>query len=315
MASSNLLGGLRAIVESAPHVNVMIAADAPGSVTPLVQRLNLHEEATERFREAVGKALPERDDLELVPYEPGYAPYAHELLYFDLDDDPDLSEIVAGVAQLAGAEEFSEAEGVIRHLRFYATVFATGAQPDAIFFRNYSPKRELTRSTLFALVKRKGQYDTVEEKVFLFDDQVDCFVWEGRMYIRSVYQFQRIFRFFDRLRESVGEVIDSVAERVPISNLDEFRQAVTGQVQMMAKLAAISGKGYLDALTMDAVRRTIDEAGLDVDLVEEDGIEKLVFDPSLKRRWLILKVLDDDYLRSIMTNAVYEANSKRGIHD
>jgi Kiwa KwaB-like protein len=313
MASANPFSGLRAIVESAHHVNVMIAADAPGSVVPMVQRLNLHEDAAERFREAVGKALPEREDLELIPYEPGYIPYAHELLYFDLEDEPDLAGIIAGVAKVAAAEEFSESEGVIKRLRFYATVLSGGAQPSGIFFRNYSPKKELTRSTLFALVKRKGQYDTVEEKVFLFDDEVDCFAWEGRMYIRSVYQFQRIFRFFDRLRESVGEVIDSVTERVPIVNLEEFRQAVTGQVQMMAKLAAISRKGYLETLTMDAVRRTIDDVGLDVDLVEEDGVEKLVFDSSPKRRWLILKVLDDDYLRSIMTDAMYEANSKRGI--
>jgi hypothetical protein len=104
-----------------------------------------------------------------------------------------------------------------------------------------------------------------------------------------------------------------VTDRVPIANLEEFQAAVVGQMQMMSKLAAISRKGYLEGLTMDAVRRTIDDVGLDVDLVKEDGVEKLLFDPSVKRRWLILKLLDDDYLRSIMTDAIYEANSKRGV--
>jgi hypothetical protein len=40
---------------------------------------------------------------------------------------------------------------------------------------------------------------------------------------------------------------------------------------------------------------------------------KLLFEGSLARRWLILKLLDDDYLGSTMTHEKYEVNSKSAL--
>jgi hypothetical protein len=40
-----------------------------------------------------------------------------------------------------------------------------------------------------------------------------------------------------------------------------------------------------------------------------DGQEMLVFDP--KDRWAILKLLDDDYLESALTEQQYEVTGKR----
>jgi hypothetical protein len=61
---------------------------------------------------------------------------------------------------------------------------------------------------------------------------------------------------------------------------------------------------------MQDIRRTIDAFKLDVQVVHEDGQDKLLFEANPNKRWLILKLLDDDYLGSIMTNEKYEVNSK-----
>ena len=42
----------------------------------------------------------------------------------------------------------------------------------------------------------------------------------------------------------------------------------------------------------------------------ENGEERLLFEGNPDKRWLILKLLDDDFLGSIMTNQKYEVNSK-----
>ena len=293
---------------------MMVAADGEDPDEPVVQRLTLHEHAAEEFGNAAWNSIPDIDgDTVLVEYEPGYKRDRHELLYVDLDQAPEVAAMVELVAGVAQAEEFDESDEVIANLRFYGVVFGSPRGRRAVFFRSYSPKKELTRSRGFALIKRRGQYDRFEEKVFLFDDDMDCFAWNGRMFIWNVGQFQRIFRYFERLRESVDQTIDTVSARVPISNLNEFRDAVTGQIQMMAKLTAVARKGYLSSLTMDAVRRTINQCRLDVQIITEDGQEKLLFEPGPAKRWVILKLLDDDYLQSIMTDEIYEANSKKGL--
>ena len=125
--------------------------------------------------------------------------------------------------------------------------------------------------------------------------------------------FQRIFKYFEELRAKADETVTTILQHIPISNADAFRAAGTGQMQMMAKLAQIAKKPYLNRVTMQDIRRTIDAFHLDVRIEREDGQDKLVFEANPNRRWVILKMLDDDYLGSVMTDQKYEVNSKSAL--
>jgi hypothetical protein len=114
----------------------------------------------------------------------------------------------------------------------------------------------------------------------------------------------------EELRAKANATVDMVLAQVPISNADAFRATCTGQLQMLSKLAQIAGKPYLGRVTIQDIRRTIDEFHIAVQIVHEEGQDKLLFEGSLTKRWLILKLLDDDYLGSTMTHEKYEVNSK-----
>lgn len=202
---------------------------------------------------------------------------------------------------------------MIDSLRFYAVVVSPSARRRAVFFRTYSPKKELTRRAGFAALSIRGTYDKVDSKIFLFDNDTDCFAWDGYLFIRNVGAFQRIFGYFEELRASANATIDAVLGQIPVSNADAFRATCTGQLQMLSKLAQIARKPYLARVTMQDMRRTIDEFHLDVQIIQENGQDKLVFEGSLAKRWLILKLLDDDYLGSTMTHEKYEVNSKSAL--
>lgn len=109
------------------------------------------------------------------------------------------------------------------------------------------------------------------------------------------------------------ETVTAILTHIPVSNGDEFRQACTGQLQMMSKLAQIARKPYLSTVTMEDIRRTIDEFRLDVQVVVRDGQQQILFESQPNKRWLILKLLDDDYLGSMMTHQKYEVNSKSAL--
>jgi hypothetical protein len=74
--------------------------------------------------------------------------------------------------------------------------------------------------------------------------------------------------------------------------------------------SAIRGRDYLPSLTIDMLEPVIKEFTIDLEVIEEDGETRLVFRTDAAHRWLILKLLDDDFLRSAMTDHLYEANSK-----
>jgi len=314
MSSAEELEELHGFLSRAQHVNVLVLSDSEDDEKPAtIQRLQLHDDVAMDFREIVEGVVEKLyDDVDLKPYEPGYKPDKHELLWVNLSEVPDIDAIVADIARVGDAELFEADDDVIDGLKLYGVVVggSGGLGRQAVFLRSYTPKKELTRRGGFALAMRAGAYNHVRSKVFLFDEQVDCFAWNGFLFIKNVVQFQRMFQYFEELRSKAEATVMSVSQRVPISNLDEFRAACTSDTRMMAKLAAIARKPYLSRIQMRDVRRTIEEFGLAIETRNEEGREMLVFDSSREGRWLILKLLDDDYLGSVMTSEKYEVNSK-----
>jgi len=303
----------RALLNS-PAVNVLVVAEPEGKL--VTQRLNLRQDLADEFLVTVRAAVPLPDgEAILKRYDPGYKPDADEIVYTELGRQGGIEDLVRRCSHVQQAELFHAADQIVDSLRFYAVVVSPTARRHAVFFRTYSPKKELTRRPGFAALFDRGYYDKVETKIFLFDRQIDCFSWEGYLFIHNVTAFQRIFRYFEELRARADETVTAILARIPLSNADEFRAACTGQIQMLSKLTEIAGKPYLNRITMADIRRTINEFHLEVQIVTEDGQERLLFEASPARRWLILKMLDDDYLGSILTNVKYEVNSKSVLYD
>jgi Domain of unknown function (DUF4868) len=289
-----------------------VAAEPEDNV--VIQRLNLREDLAAEFLSAAKDSVPPANqEVRLRPYEAGYKPDSDEITYVDLSQNAVIAAQIAEFSQVQQAELFHEDDEIIDSLRFYAIVVSPSARRRAVFFRTYSPKKELTRRAGFAALLSRGSYDKVESKIFLFDHDTDCFSWDGFLFIHNVGAFQRIFGYLEELRAKANETVDTVLAQIPVSNADAFRTTCTGQLQMMLKLAQIARKPYLSRVTMVDIRRTIDDFHLDVQIVQEGGQEKLLFEGSLEKRWLILKLLDDDYLGSIMTHERYEVNSKSAV--
>jgi hypothetical protein len=299
---------LSAMLRVNPSANVLIAADPDDDL--VLQRLTVTDALAREFLATARTACENMDKMEFLPYDPGYKPETDQRFYIELEDYPDILETVNQLAQILQAELFSEDEEVLDTLRFYAIIVSTQNDSEAIFIREYTPKRELSRKGGFAAFFHDGTYNRVESKVFLFDSATDCFVWNGYLVINNIAAFQRIFDFFSAVRAKADETLDVILEKVPVANAADFRDACKGQIQMVAKLIQISRKDYLQGVTMDKIESTIDEFDLDIKICEQNGQKQLVFEPAPNKRWIILKLLDDGYLGSTMTQMKYEVNSK-----
>jgi len=312
MPAEQALESLVAIFASNPAANVLLVSQPDQEV--VIQRLNLDAALATDFRGVARDACSSIiGSMRLRLYDPGYKPDSDELSYIDLSENAELSAQVQELASVQQAELFREDDEIIDALRFYSIVVSPSARRHAVFLRSYSPKKELTRKNGFAAILGRGHYNKVATKIFLFDWKVDCFAWNGYLFIHNVAAFQRIFNYFEELRAKANETLDTILAQVPVSNVEEFRHSCTGQIQMISKLAQIARKPYLAAVTMADIRRTIEEFALDIQIADMGGREHLVFEQSPSKRWLILKLLDDDYLGSIMTASKYEVNSKSAL--
>jgi hypothetical protein len=117
------------------------------------------------------------------------------------------------------------------------------------------------------------------------------------------------------VRTAAVDTLTRAAGVLPVANFDEFAQAVREDRRMLAKLRSVRAKmvdpRFLAAFRMDRVALPAkDRPDLGIELAGEPGHEQLRFRPDIKHRFAILKLLDDDYLRSLITDLEYEANSE-----
>lgn len=304
---------LHAFVADADTVNVLMVAEAEdsgeGEVAFEVQRLDMTQQLAERFRDIVlVNATNNVGESRAVPYSTGYKLDRQELFYIDLDQDQSTAETMNFIESVTEPAMFTKEEDFTERLAFYSIVFEDTDGTRAAFHRKHAPKNQLSRGFVARFVD--NQYEELESQSYLFDDKIDFFTWGDYLFIRGAYHFRLIFKHFAQLQREVATNVDRVISSVPIHNQDEFFEACRNQPQMVSKVARVANQPYLDEVTMDAIKETIDEFDLDIETRMANGTEKLVFEKDIDKRWIILKMLDDDYLGSVLTDRKYETNSK-----
>jgi hypothetical protein len=299
------------------EVQICMAGVREGDDAPDFQRVTITEAVSGEFRKLSKEALARRrkdlesGDLVLHSYDPGAKPDSHEVELLDLSEHQSIRDQISGLSDLAGLETFLAEDDFLSSLRFYVIVFRPKIGAPVFCFRTYSQKRELKRSPLLAIVLRQGHYDKFTDPLFLFDRHIDCISRGNDLFIFKKDKFQKIFQFYELLLKTAKDTLKIIKARIPIDNFDDFEQACEGHLQKVAKLKNIASKPYLQKVTMKDIKKVIKKYDLNISTVGKGKSEKIHFDDS--DRWAILRLLDDDYLESVLTGNSYETNSKRPI--
>jgi hypothetical protein len=186
----------------------------------------------------------------------------------------------------------------------------------ALLYRRLNAKQIVARSTKIPVIQRQDRLDLIEGDTLLIDRGVDAVVIGGAAFFRDRAGFQRLFGFLQELREQAAETFDDVTADLRIANLDEMRAAATGQAVMLAKMASIGRKlrdypAYRESITMERLAAFVAENPHTGVQIEGEGADAhFVFENDVSHRFKILKLLDDDYLQSQLTELNYDANSK-----
>lgn len=305
------LEALKALAAAKPDAEVAIVSRLKEDDPPPPERrvLNLGTDAKAFFREAIQKSVVKQiPRWNLRALDILYKPEEHEVEYSSLDDAPAVRQDVDTFVNLAGLEALSPSEEeFIRNLR-YSVVALTAGDERAYFFRVFTASNELRRKPGAALVYRAGMYSKVEEQIFLFTEQVDCIVFRDTVFILNKRNYREIFQLLAQVRGQAEAAADALQAVVPIENFEEFKAACASQTAMSDKLIEVSKRDYFDTLSIQSLEPIIEEFSLNVSIGSNGA--SLVFDPRPAGRWHILRLLDDDYLRSSLTEHRYEVNSK-----
>lgn len=315
MTARNTLDELAEFLDSELTVEVATVARAKNDAdTPELRVLSLAENAEQFFLDIVDARVTDQLDplaWSLKKLDPLYKPEREEIEWQQLAE---LAPVVYAVDKLTNLSALAPFDGTDeaykKRLSYWATVLTDADGRQGYFFRSFSAQAELKRKRGAALVSRNGTFSVVQETIFLFDDQIDCFVFGEHVFVLRKHDFRRIFDQLAAVLRRAKRAAGDLHGKVPIANFDEFEKACSTDSRLADKVLAVRQRDYFDQLSYGMLEPVIQEFSLDIPALDVDGTTHLVFRSEPAHRFRILKLIDDDYLRSSMTNHRYEVNSK-----
>lgn len=253
-------------------------------------------------------------DSALVPYGPAILIPPQHWMHVAQTDAATLDEIEVLVRE-GDLLPFGTDHGA--KLKMLAARFTTTDQQVVTFYRVADSMLQLQPAKVLGLIKSGHLYGRLEPAdVLLLRTDFDVLVIDGYAFFRKKATFEQAFGFLDKLKAESLSTFSAVTSKLKIQGMDALQAACTSQPQMMAKMSSIKrsmdgDSAYAEAMTMPRLIKYIeDHPHVDVDIVGSGDDRQLVFDPVPKRRFQILKLLDDDFLHSVLTARDYEAGSK-----
>ena len=301
-----------------------MAAVIDDETVPLYTTVDLSSNLTAGFRQIVTNALAEyskawyKRDLELHEYGLESQPADYQFEYMDLSQQEEIQRQIEPLKGFQDLGTFQEGDSTTSSLHFYVIIARPlhGDRTPIYFYRSYTPKNMLSQSRFLAAIWRgENEYDVVTEPVLLFDKHIDCFSRGNDMFIFKKGNFHTIFRFLQEVQKAARETLAIIASgHVRIHNFEQFASDCQKHPSKMLKLRNISKKPYLKTLTLDMIKRVLHRrelGNIGVEIVSVDDTQMLLYDA--KKPWALLKLLDDDYLWSIMTDQNYEVTGKHEV--
>lgn len=308
------LAVLRALVVEGSTLE-LFAVSREVEQAPVVTRVLLGASLDLAFREAAVARAHDWGDRIGRPWAPSALVGPGEVMHLTT-----IAGLLAGLQDTVttGDVEPYDPRSGAEHLAMLTARLSTAAGVAVTFWRQLRPTMRLERARLLPALWTGDRYVRLEqEHVLLLDGRFDAVVVGGVALFTGKAVFEKMFDLVAELRRSSAATFASVTRDLRIEGLAQLETACTSQPAMMAKLASVqrrldSDPGYREAMTMDrVVEFVLAHPETEVEVLGTGADARLVF-RSDHRRYKILKLLDDDYLHSLLTRRSYEANDKSG---
>lgn len=261
----------------------------------------------------VHEHLADLAQRELVAYDPSYQPSRAQALVAPLGEVPELErlhEVVRG-----GAVPLDSRTDV--PIRVMAHRVHDGSA-DAVVYR-LTGAGIATRRTrgLRVLLPRDGVYEEVPHELLFYEPTFDATVIEHIAMFSSRQTIENRLHASTRAKARASATLRRATSRIRIEGFDDLEKACTANPAMVAKMASLAmtldaDPEYEQLLTTQHLLRFLDTHPHVPVLTHGDGENRvLVFEPAASTRYLIPKLLSDDFLQSDLSHRDYEVGSKR----
>ena len=269
-------------------------------------RVDIEAKLAKRFRGYVKAQVQDRT-FHLDAYDFSNADPEDVLLTLDADAT-DFHKIEAAIDSGFDNPRAKEYADLLNALAYVVVFESNGQRLFALRKINTlnNPKKAITRQALF--FENHKLIDVEDKQVFMIDPRFDFFVFDGTTFIVSKAAFETAMNFREGMKDKGKELLDAFKTMDFLSDVEPIRAYVGDNLRHLRKLAAIKSAGYYSkpdymAKLVKVVKAEKWDLKIEAGkiIVEEETME------------LLLKLLNNDRLRSPINDEVFDSSAKKAV--
>lgn len=205
-------------------------------------------------------------------------------------------------------------ESILEHLWGYCIVITDNKGEEVSFFTKHKPSYIISSSKFMTFVVTRGKLSSSAKETITIPRKIDAMLFRKRFIILNKYGFEKIFGFEEKFQENADKVMEEIKKKdFTIENFDEFNKSCQNDSRIIRKLSNIYDKGYYKGISFDTNKKLIKEFKLDKVKALDDARGKRISYSGNEGVWQVLKLFDDDCLKSPATENNYLVGSKRKV--
>lgn len=156
------------------------------------------------------------------------------------------------------------------------------------------------------------QYNPFTGTVVTFLDRIDCFYFDDSIYILSPTRFEDIFDYLHEYKDDANDVLTAVQDSdINIADFDRFVESVRNDRRALRKMREIKRIGIYNDLTRGEVEQIVKDFDLSIDVEDGgEGEDWAIAIPDMRKKWDIIRLLNDDHLYSDLSKDRYQVYGK-----
>lgn len=266
-------------------------------------RVDMDQKLQNRFRRYLKQQL-QGTEFHLAEYDYNNADGDDALFTIDAETT-DFSKVVIEISKGFGNPKVSSHEELLKSWAYVILFEKDGRKLYAWkkVSADTQPKKVAAKDLAFFLNKKLVDLD--DKEVFMIYPRYDFFVYDGTTFIANKRQFESSMNFREGMKAKAVEVIEDFIHCGSFVNTERITKYVGDNLHHLRKMASILKAGYYKQPNyiqkMIAVSK---EEGWELKV--EDG-KVVVEDETIE---LLLKLLNNDRLRSPINNELFDSAAK-----
>lgn len=272
-----------------------------------IYKTRLHERIPQEIKEvyypSIKKALITRD-YDLTEYNPALLPDYDVVWNYDTNVVPFYNLIVD---RLRDVNEYYN-DRVLPYEDIWAIWIKIQHNQNLFYLlKKITPSKILSTGGTLAVIFSDNVFKKLESDILTIDGTFDVLAYNNMLYFENKQKFERALLYETVKQEVAIATLDEINEIGILDNFDMVRDFLRDDYHSINKLNRIKSKPYFRTLTFQHCKQITDQYGLNLSYDVATGRFNI---QNKREAKMFIKVLNDDFLKSEMTNIKYSANSK-----